>query len=49
MASGPVRAAVGSMPVELGPAGVVRVLEPALTRQERTALENALDGRPEKV
>lgn len=41
---GPVRAAVVSMPVELGPQGVVRVLEPALTRQERTLLENAVEG-----
>lgn len=41
--SGPLRAAVGAMPVELGPRGVERVLEPALTRQERTALENALE------
>jgi malate dehydrogenase len=41
--SGPVRAAVVSMPVELGPRGVVRVLEPALTRQERTGMENAID------
>jgi malate/lactate dehydrogenase len=32
------------MPVELGPQGVVRVLEPALTRQERTLLENAVEG-----
>ena len=31
------------MPVELGPRGVERVLEPVLTRQERTALENALE------
>jgi malate dehydrogenase len=43
--SGPLRAAVGSMPVELGPRGVERVLEPALTRQERTALENALERK----
>ncbi len=42
--SGPLRAAVGAMPVELGPRGVERVLEPALTRQEQTALENALEG-----
>jgi len=37
------RVAVGAMPVEVGPRGVERVLEPALTRQERTALENALE------
>jgi hypothetical protein len=30
------------MPVELAEEGVRRVLEPALTRQERTKLENAL-------
>jgi malate dehydrogenase len=41
--SGPQRAAVGAMPVELGRRGVERVLEPALTRLERTALENALE------
>ena len=36
------RGAVGSMPVELGPDGVRRVIEPALTPQERTRLENGL-------
>jgi malate dehydrogenase len=41
--SGPVRAAVVAMPVELGPQGVTRVLEPALTRQERTMMENAVE------
>jgi malate dehydrogenase len=41
--SGPIRAAVVSMPVELGPRGVVRVLEPALSRQERTGMENAIE------
>lgn len=40
---GPVRAAVVALPVELGPRGVVRVLEPALTRQERTGMENAIE------
>jgi malate dehydrogenase len=39
---GPVRAAVIALPVEVGPTGVSRVLEPALTRQERTGLENAV-------
>ena len=34
---------VVAMPVELGPQGVRRVLEPALTRQERTLLENAFE------
>jgi len=39
------RQTVAAMPVELGEDGVRRVLEPALTRQERTRLENAIDGR----
>jgi len=33
---------VASMPVELGPDGVRRVIEPVLTRQERTRMENGL-------
>jgi malate dehydrogenase len=33
---------VAAMPVELGPDGVRRVIEPVLTRQERTKLENGL-------
>ena len=41
--AGPIRSAVASMPVELGARGVARVLEPALTRQERTWMENALE------
>jgi malate dehydrogenase len=41
--AGPVRVAVGSMPVELGPQGIERVLQPALAANERTALENALE------
>jgi malate dehydrogenase len=41
--AGPFRHAVAAMPVQVGPGGVVRVLEPDLTRQERTLLENALD------
>jgi malate dehydrogenase len=36
------RGGVASMPVELGPDGVRRVIEPVLTRQERTRLENGL-------
>lgn len=40
--SGPTRAAVVCMPIEAGPGGVVRVLEPALTRQERTLVDNAI-------
>jgi malate dehydrogenase len=43
MDAGPLRAAVGSMPVALGPRGVESVHQPALTPQERTALENALE------
>jgi malate dehydrogenase len=35
---------VAAMPVELGPDGVGRVIEPVLTRQERTRLENGLGG-----
>ena len=31
------------MPVELGQDGVLRIIEPALTRQEQTLLENALE------
>jgi malate dehydrogenase len=41
--AGPERTAVLSMPVQLGPEGIARVLEPALTRQERTLLENAME------
>ena len=37
------RGSVGAMPVELGEDGVRRVIEPVLTRQERTRLENALN------
>src|SRR5205809_3639040 len=36
------RGGVVSMAVELGPDGVRRVIEPVLTRQERTRLENGL-------
>jgi malate dehydrogenase len=43
--AGPTRSSVASMPVELGLRGIVRVLEPALTRQERTWMENAMEGR----
>jgi malate dehydrogenase len=38
----PGRGTVVAMPVKLGPAGVERVLLPALSRQEQTQLENAL-------
>ena len=37
------RGQVVAMPVELAPGGVKRVIEPALTRLERTALESALE------
>ena len=37
------RAQVAAMPVEIGEDGVQRVIEPSLTRQERTLLENALE------
>jgi len=37
--------AVTALPVELGPGGVVRILEPTLTRQERTLMENAIADR----
>lgn len=43
MDAGPLRAAVTAMPVELNQEGVRRILRPALTRQERTLLENALE------
>jgi malate dehydrogenase len=38
----PYKGAVVAMPVRLGRGGVERVLQPALTRQERTSLENGL-------
>ena len=44
--SGPTRTAVVSMPVELGPQGVIRVLDPVLTRKERTGLEGAIEKVP---
>jgi malate dehydrogenase len=40
--SGSANVAVGAMPVRVGRDGVVQVYEPALTRQERTQVENAL-------
>lgn len=39
------RGVVAAMPVEVGEDGVLRVFEPALTRQERTLLENALEQK----
>jgi malate dehydrogenase len=41
--AGPVRAAVVSLPIEIGSRGVIRVLEPSLSRQERTGMENAIE------
>ncbi|CAN5557323.1 malate dehydrogenase [soil metagenome] len=38
------RGRVAALPIELGPDGIRRILEPSLTRQERTMLENALGG-----
>lgn len=35
-------ASIAAVPVEVGPAGVERVLRPALSRQEQTAFENSL-------
>jgi malate dehydrogenase len=43
MDAGPLRAAVTAMPVELNREGVRRIMQPALTRQERTLLENAIE------
>jgi malate dehydrogenase len=40
---GPLRGAVVAMPVELGPGGTKRVIEPVLSRQELTRLENAIE------
>jgi len=40
---GPVHDAVVAMPVELGPEGTRRIIEPSLTRQEQTLLENAFE------
>ena len=39
---GPLRGSIVAMPVEVGPGGVRRILEPSLTRQERTMLENSV-------
>ena len=39
--SGPLRGNVVAMPVEVGFEGVRRIVEPSLTQQERTLLENA--------
>jgi malate dehydrogenase len=41
--SGPTRNAVAAMPTELGSRGVVRVLEPALSRLERTQMDTAIE------
>ena len=37
------RGKIVAMPVELGPSGVQRIIQPALTRLERTTLDNALE------
>ena len=42
--SGPRRNAVAAMPIVVGRRGVLRVIEPALSRQEQTLLENALEN-----
>lgn len=42
--SGPSRHAVVAMPMEVGPAGIVRVLQPQLTGRERAVMENAIEG-----
>jgi len=41
--SGPARNAVAAMPTQLGTGGVVRVLEPVLTRLERTQMDSAIE------
>ena len=41
--SGPARNAVAAMPTLLGAGGVVRVLEPVLTRLERTQMDSAIE------
>jgi malate dehydrogenase len=38
------RGRVAAMPVELGEDGLVRIIEPSLTRQERTQLDNAIES-----
>jgi malate/lactate dehydrogenase len=43
--AGPARVAVSSTPVLLGPDGIRHVVAPALTRQEQTLVENAMEGR----
>ena len=42
--AGPIRNAVASMPLQFQQGSVKRVLEPALTRLERTRLDNALEA-----
>ena len=46
--AGPSRNAVTAMPVEVSSKGIARVLEPALTRQERTQMENAIEEAPRR-
>ena len=45
MDDGPTRTAVTAMPVEIGSGGIERIDTPALTRQEMTQLQNALESR----
>lgn len=42
LAEAPARGVVAAMPAAVGPRGVERVVQPALTRQERTQLDNAI-------
>jgi malate dehydrogenase len=41
--SGPSRQSVAAMPIELGPRGILRVIEPTLTEQERTRMQTAIE------
>ena len=43
--AGPARDAVTALAVEVGPGGLDRILEPALTPLERTQMENAIERR----
>lgn len=42
LAEAPARGVVAAMPAAVGPRGIERVVQPALTRQERTQLDNAI-------
>ena len=41
--AGPSRQSVVAMPMAIGPGGIAQILEPALTPQERTQMENAVE------